>query len=334
MTRRFLPLRHRIAVVFAGVLVTATILLVSHRSMTAGGMRAAFDTEFLTRPDGYLGLKKHYGFAFPAEPIHLDPGLMYKAVADGAVDVICGFATDGRIQAYDLVILKDDKSFFPPYHAAPLVRAETLKRHPELRPILEKLAGRLSDERMRRLNFEVDENGRKADDVAREWLVSEGLVPSAPPPTGPPQGVITIGGKEFTEQDILGHLMAILIETDSDLKVDLRLSLGGTMICLNALKAGDLDIYPEYTGTALVGVMKQEVINDPNAAYRAVKNYFEKEYGIIWLEPFGFNNTYTLTMRKEQAERMGITTISDLAEHINAAQGSKSAGAVIGKRVI
>jgi osmoprotectant transport system permease protein len=303
--------------VLAAVLVTAVALARNHRSLSSGSIRAAFDTEFLTRPDGYSGLKKSYGFHFAAEPIHLDPGLMYKAVADRAVDVICGFATDGRIPAYNLVILKDDKSFFPPYYAAPLVRRETLKKYPELAGILNKLAGRLPDEQMQKLNFEVDENGRKADDVAREWLTAKGLIPPEPAQRTQSAGAIRIGGKEFTEQDILGHLMAILIESSSGIKVDLRLSLGGTMICLNALRAGDLDIYPEYTGTALVGVMKQDVINDPDSAYRVVKDYFEREYGIIWLEPFGFNNTYTLTMRKRQAEELRLETISDLAEYIN-----------------
>ncbi|RJP17136.1 MAG: hypothetical protein C4520_17600 [Candidatus Abyssobacteria bacterium SURF_5] len=317
MRRKVLPLKARVAVVLAAVLIAAIVLVQSRQGITAGGIRAAFDTEFLTRPDGYLGLKEHYGFRFAAEPIHLDPGLMYKAVADGAVDIICGFATDGRIRAYNLLILKDDKSFFPPYHAAPLVRAETLKRYPELKWILVKLAHRLSDEQMQALNFEVDEKGRKAADVAREWLIAEQLIGSSKRPAAGPVGTIRIGGKEFTEQDILGHLMELLIESHSSLDVDLRLSLGGTMICLNALKAGDLDIYPEYTGTALVGVMKQKAITDPDAAYKFVKDYFGREYDIIWLEPFGFNNTYTLTMRKEQADGLGIQTISDLAIYIN-----------------
>jgi osmoprotectant transport system permease protein len=312
-----LPLKYRFVLVLSATLLIAIVLIVSRRTIGEGGMKAAFDTEFLTRPDGYAGLKQHYRFEFPTEPLHLDPGLMYKAVADRAVDVICGFATDGRIPAYDLVILMDDRLFFPPYYAAPLVRAETLKRHPELKDILHKLAGRLPDQEMQKLNFEVDGMGRKSDEVAREWLVEHGLISPESTSGKKTSGTIVIGGKEFTEQDILGHLMAVLIESNSDIKVDLKLSLGGTMICLNALKAGDLDIYPEYTGTALVGVMKREVINDPQEAYRMVKEYFEREYNIIWLEPFGFNNTYTLTMRRRQAEALRITTISDLAEYLS-----------------
>jgi len=139
-------------------------------------LKAGFDAEFLTRPDGYLGLKKEYGFEFASQPRQMDPGLMYRAVADGAVDVIDGFATDGRIPAYDLQVLEDDKGFFPPYYAAPLVRAETLERFPQLEQVLNSLAGKLRDDVMQQLNYQVDEEGRKAADVAREFLVSEGLI--------------------------------------------------------------------------------------------------------------------------------------------------------------
>jgi glycine betaine/choline ABC-type transport system substrate-binding protein len=139
-------------------------------------LRAGFNAEFLRRQDGYPGVKEVYGLAFAAEPKMLESGVMYKACADGDVDVICGFATDGRIAAFDLVTLEDDKSFFPPYYAAPLVRKETLEKFPELREVLNLLAGRISDDEMRQMNYEVDENGREAIDVAREFLLREGLL--------------------------------------------------------------------------------------------------------------------------------------------------------------
>jgi len=276
-------------------------------------LRAAFDAEFHARPDGYKGLCAHYGFEFPEEPSQMDPGLMYKAVADGAVDVIDAFATDGRIAAYDLLVLEDDKGFFPPYFAAPLIRQETLRRHPEIGRILDRIAGDLSDEVMRGLNYEVDEKGRKAAEVAREFLIARGLVREGARPGDGSAGRITIGGKQFTEQRVLGELMAILIESNSDIKVVRRLNLGGTMICFNALKAGDLDLYAEYTGTGLVNILKKNGISDPEEAFDVVREAFAEEYGLIWLEPFGLNNTYTLTMRKQQADKLGIRTISDLA---------------------
>ncbi len=148
------------------------------RSGAEPELRAGFNAEFLQREDGYPGVKEAYGLAFPSEPKLLESGVMYKACADKDVDVICGFATDGRIPAFDLITLADDKRFFPPYYAAPLVRQTTLDRYPELREVLNLLAGRISDDEMRQMNYEVDENGREAVDVAREFLVREGLLPA------------------------------------------------------------------------------------------------------------------------------------------------------------
>jgi glycine betaine/choline ABC-type transport system substrate-binding protein len=143
-------------------------------------LRAAFDHEFMERSDGYPGLARHYGFRFTKRPRELDPGLMYKAAVEGQVDVISGFATDGRIRAYDLVILEDDKRFFPPYDAAPVVRAGLLDKHPEIRKLLGELKGRLSTKRMRALNYQVDVKGRSPASVARQFIRLTGL---AEPPS-------------------------------------------------------------------------------------------------------------------------------------------------------
>jgi len=132
-------------------------------------LSAGFTSEFMARPDGYPGLKKAYGLAF-GRTMDMDPGLMYQALADGQVDVICAFATDGRIEAYDLRILADDKRFFPPYDAAPVVRGRLLRLHPELRDALAPLAGSLDDATMRQLNYAVDELHRSPRQVARAWI--------------------------------------------------------------------------------------------------------------------------------------------------------------------
>ncbi len=171
---------------------------------------------------------------------------------------------------------------------------------------------------MQKLNFQVDEKGRKAENVAREFLVSSGLIQQDAKPSDGTAGSITVGGKQFTEQEILGRIMAILIECSSNIKVIRKLNLGGTMICFNALKTGDLDLYPEYTGTGLVNILKREVISDPDTAYDTVRRAFLEKYSLVWLKPFGFNNTYTLTMRVKHAKKLDITTISDLANYINA----------------
>jgi len=135
-----------------------------------------FDAEFMQRPDGYPGLRKHYGFEFGKKPRQMDPGLMYKALQEKGVDIIDGFSTDGRIPAYNFVTLLDDKNFFPPYYATPLVRNETLSRYPELKEILNRLSGRISTEEIRKLNYMVDKEEKRPSAVAKEFLKSRGLI--------------------------------------------------------------------------------------------------------------------------------------------------------------
>lgn len=131
--------------------------------------------EFLERPDGYKGLQKVYGMNFKSAN-GMDPGLTYAAARDGKVDVIDGFATDGRIPAFKLKVLEDDKQFFPPYYAAPIVREDLLKKHPQIADALNLLAGKLDNKQMAALNAQVDLDKKDAKDVAKQWLKSQGLI--------------------------------------------------------------------------------------------------------------------------------------------------------------
>ncbi len=142
----------------------------------ASELTAGFDAEFLNRSDGYPGLREYYGLEFKGRPRQMDPGLMYRAAAEGRVDVICGFATDGRIPALDLIILEDDREFFPPYHAAPVVHNDVFQNRPEVIEVLKKLGGLIDDETMQYLNYEVDGNGRRPSAVAREFLDQHALI--------------------------------------------------------------------------------------------------------------------------------------------------------------
>jgi len=139
-------------------------------------LKAGFTHEFIERPDGYPGLTQHYGFTMTQKPKGMDAGLMYKAVAGAEIDLISAFSTDGRISIFDLVMLQDDKQFFPPYYAAPIVQEDTLEKYPELREILGKLAGKIDDQTMAQLNYEVDEKQRSAAEVAKNFLTKHGLV--------------------------------------------------------------------------------------------------------------------------------------------------------------
>ena len=131
--------------------------------------RAAFGYEFLNRSDGYPGLSRRYGLRFAAPPTAMDLGLTYRALADGEVDLIAGDSTNGLIPALQLQMLQDDRHYFPPYEAVPVFNGTSLRRHPELVPVLESLAGRISATTMQKLNAAVDLEHRSPEDVVRRW---------------------------------------------------------------------------------------------------------------------------------------------------------------------
>jgi glycine betaine/choline ABC-type transport system substrate-binding protein len=148
---------------------------ISDLKQHAGKLTFGTEQEFLERSDGLKGLQKTYELAFK-ETKAMNPGLKYKALSEGAVDIIDAFSTDGQLVKHNLVLLEDDKRFFPPYYAAPLVRSETLQKHPELKEILGKLAGKIDDKQMAELNAQVDVDKKKAKDVAEAWLKEQGLI--------------------------------------------------------------------------------------------------------------------------------------------------------------
>ena len=132
--------------------------------------RAGFGYEFLERPDGYAGLARTYRLTFRGPPQVMDLTLSYRALASGQVDLIAGDATAGLIQALDLVQLEDNRRYFPPYDAVPVARASTLLRYPQMREALENLAGRISADDMREMNYAADARRENPADVARRFL--------------------------------------------------------------------------------------------------------------------------------------------------------------------
>jgi osmoprotectant transport system substrate-binding protein len=139
--------------------------------------RAGFGYEFMERPDGYRGLVATYGLHFAEQPRIMDLGLLARALKDRQIDFAGGNATDGLIPALDLVALEDDRHYFPPYEAVPVIREQTLQLHPEIARWLADLAGKISDEEMQKMNYAVDGQHRDTQDVVREFLKSKALVP-------------------------------------------------------------------------------------------------------------------------------------------------------------
>lgn len=137
--------------------------------------RAGFGYEFMERQDGYRGFVKTYNLHFAGPPRIMDLGLLYRALISKQVDLVAGNSTDGLIDAYHLVILQDDRHYFPPYQAVPVVRRQTLALHPQVGKALEDLAGKISAEQMRKMNYEVVAQHRPAREVVEEFRKEHGL---------------------------------------------------------------------------------------------------------------------------------------------------------------
>jgi osmoprotectant transport system substrate-binding protein len=137
--------------------------------------RAGFGYEFMERPDGYQGLAATYGLRFAESPRIMDLGLLARALKGNQIDLAAGNTTDGLIPALDLFVLEDDKHYFPPYEAVPVMRQGMLTHHPEIAQALTDLAGKISDDDMRQLNYAVDGQHRDVKEVVHEFLTRKTL---------------------------------------------------------------------------------------------------------------------------------------------------------------
>ena len=281
-------------------------------------MLAGFTPEFMGRKDGYLGLKNIYKLNI--RTVVISDAVMYKAAYEKKLDVISGYSTDGRLKAFNLITLKDDKGIFPPYYAAPVIREEVLKKYPELENIINQLAGRINDSIMTELNYRVDYLKQSPEKVARDFLMEQSLYKE---PVNGNEGMIRIGSKIFGEQYILAAMYSMLIKGNSGLNVETKTGLGGTKICFDALTNDEIDMYPEYTGTGLLVILQtpdsivEKLGSNKQEVYNYVRQAFLEKYNLDWLKPIGFNNAYALMMLKNQSQKLGIKSISDLKNYLN-----------------
>ena len=147
---------------------------ISDLKKVEGQLKAGFTLEFNDREDGNKGLQKVYGLHLQVAT--MEPALRYRAIKAGDIQITDAYSTDAELARYDLVVLEDDKHLFPPYQGAPLMKAELLEKHPELEAVLNKLAGKITESQMSQLNYQVGVEGKSAVEVAREFLVQEGLL--------------------------------------------------------------------------------------------------------------------------------------------------------------
>jgi osmoprotectant transport system substrate-binding protein len=148
---------------------------ISDLARHAPAWRMGVGYEFLERQDGYRGLTQTYGLRFAGSPRVMDLGLLYRALESRQVDVIAASNTDGLIAALDLRVLADDRHYFPPYDAVPIVRPAALQRYPDVEPLLRALAGRITTDQMRRMNYAVDAEHKDAREVAAAFLAAAHL---------------------------------------------------------------------------------------------------------------------------------------------------------------
>ena len=287
-------------------------------SAYGGKLTAGFTPEFMGRQDGNLGLESKYKLKI--HTIVISDAVMYKAAYEKQLDVISGYSTDGRLKAYGLVVLTDDKSIFPPYYAAPIIREDALRKFPDLEKTLNLLSGKINDSVMTELNYRTDYLHQSPERVAKDFLTQHKLYKTE---RGGNAGVVRIGSKIFGEQYILANMYSMLIKGYTNYDVATKTGLGGTKICFDALTNDQIDFYPEYTGTGLLAILQaspqiiNEVTKNKDSTYNYVQQQFEKRYQVKWLKPIGFNNAYALMMRQAQAKDLHIKTISNLKQFLD-----------------
>ena len=152
-------------------------------------------------------------------------------------------------------------------------------------------------------------SGRLDSRPAGQWLLFAVLALSA----CARRDRIVVGSKNFTESDLLGEIVAQQIERRTAVPVERRFHLGGTFVCHQAITAGQIDLYVEYTGTAFTAVLKLPPGPSPDSVYQAVASEYRRRFGLVWGKPLGFDNTFAITVRRADAARYGLKRISDLA---------------------
>jgi osmoprotectant transport system substrate-binding protein len=152
------------------------IQTLSQAAQFAPKWKAGFGYEFMERPDGYRGMAAAYGLQFAEQPRIMDLGLLTRALKDHQIDFAAGNATDGLIPALDLFVLTDDKHYFPPYEAVPVIRKQTVQQHPDVARALDQLKDKISDQEMQKMNYAVDGQHRDTPQVVREFLKQKRLV--------------------------------------------------------------------------------------------------------------------------------------------------------------
>jgi glycine betaine/choline ABC-type transport system substrate-binding protein len=298
--------------------ITSLVELATYMNENDARLTICVESEFYGRPDGLSGLQTVYDFAFNEENILvMEANETYNNLRNETCDIAEGYSTDGRIQAWGFTNLADPLAFFPFYNPAPVARQEILDIYPEIADLINGLWQTLDNATMTELNARVDigadgilANGDEEaiEDVAYNFLVSKRLVKPA---------AIKVGSKEFNEQLLLGKLIVLLLQ-DAGYEVEDMTGLGGSPAVRTALENGEIDLYPEYTGTATSlhhNLPVSALPADAKRTYLLAKS-LDTPKNLVWLDPAPLNNTFTLMVGQQLIDE-DITSLEDLANYMN-----------------
>lgn len=255
-----------------------------------------FTKSFVDRDDGWNKLKTHYGFS-NRQIDGMSHDRAYKALKKGNVDVIDVYTTDASIRDMNLTLLEDDRDFWPSYEAVILYRSHLEKKAPYVLKALQNLAGTISNQQMREMNWEVDVSGKSTREVAKKFVKEHHQQP------------VVVGSKKFTEAALLGNILSLLVRHFGHRSVN-KGRMGGSGHLFRALKSNSLDMYVEYSGT-----ITQQLLSEKNLhSLDDIRQALAKQ-GIGVSRPLGFKNNYALAMKEQKARKLGIQSISDLRDH-------------------
>ena len=242
---------------------------------------------------------------------YISEQLSFAAVTSGSIDINECYTTDPNIVVDNFVLLKDTKNVFPPYNPSPIVRDSTLAKSSAIQTTLDGLESHLTTAKQTGLIKKVSVDHQDVPTVAKAFLQSEGLL-SSPGTAG--NGInLTIGSKNDADGQLLAEMYSLLL-ANQGFNVTTHLALGQTPVLDAAIKSGQVDIYPEFNGTAL-SINKLQLTTDPTTAYNEAKTYYEQQFHITWLAPaYGLNDSYGYCTSQANATKYKLQSIDDLAK--------------------
>ena len=324
MERQRLSLVQR-AMLFFLVLVLVGLFqsgLGDRNGVSARTIKFASDPEFFADPNGMAAFQEEYEFQFDVV-YQMVIGLTHEALRASDVDAAMGYPTDGRIERLQLVTLDDDREFFSNSYVAPVIREQVLETYPEIEHILAELAVKLDKETMVSFNYLIELEDHDVYELADRWL-DEQVFFDEPSRVLHDGDAVRVGGSDFGEPRILGVITILLLESRGIPTDDhtLPVLFGPSR---DRMLAGDLDLYFECSRTSLRTqddeLKFSEYSGEEVFAEVALR---DEEKGLVWLDYPPFSNRRAILMRKEHAEELGITTMTEFAAWVNETQDGQS----------